>query len=208
VRIAIDIDSTLHHYWDQFSAAARRRFGVDLPYEHQVTWNVSLLRSEQLRACVEETHRDENVLAAEPYPGAVEVVSRWHRAGHFILVTSHRAAESNEATARWLDAIGLPYDLLHCSHDKVPHCVEHEVDLLIDDAPANLESALDAGISVATIVHPWNADFCETERVVCARDWAALDAALAPLLDAAPIEREGAAGQPAEGRQGHGSTGA
>ena len=36
MRIAIDIDSTLHHYWDVLSAAARRRFGVDLPYEEQV----------------------------------------------------------------------------------------------------------------------------------------------------------------------------
>ena len=35
MRIAIDIDSTLHHYWDLLSAAARRRFGVDLPYEEQ-----------------------------------------------------------------------------------------------------------------------------------------------------------------------------
>ena len=33
MRIAIDIDSTLHHYWDLLSGAAERRFGVDLPYE-------------------------------------------------------------------------------------------------------------------------------------------------------------------------------
>jgi uncharacterized protein len=47
VRIAIDIDSTLHHYWDQLAAAARRRFGVDLPYDQQVTWGITLLRPEQ-----------------------------------------------------------------------------------------------------------------------------------------------------------------
>ena len=38
MRIAIDIDSTLHHYWDELAAAARRRFGVDLPYDQQHTW--------------------------------------------------------------------------------------------------------------------------------------------------------------------------
>ncbi len=44
MKIAIDIDSTLHPYWDQFAAAAKRRFGVDLPYEHQVTWTIAQLR--------------------------------------------------------------------------------------------------------------------------------------------------------------------
>ena len=32
VRIAIDIDSTLHHYWDELADSAKRRFGVELPY--------------------------------------------------------------------------------------------------------------------------------------------------------------------------------
>ena len=31
MRIAIDIDSTLHHYWDQFSAAAMELHGGELP---------------------------------------------------------------------------------------------------------------------------------------------------------------------------------
>lgn len=182
LRIAIDIDSTLHHYWHQFAAAAKRRFGVELPYERQVTWDVVQLRPEQLRTCVRETHRDENVLAAEPYPGAVDVVRRWHDAGHFILITSHRAVECDGATRRWLDRIGLAHDLLHCSYAKVPHCVEHGVELLIDDAPANLAAALDAGIAAATITHPWNEDFCESEGVPHADDWPGLEATLADLV--------------------------
>ncbi len=84
MRIAIDIDSTLHHYWDQLSDASRRRFGIALPYEEQVTWTITLLRPEQVQAVVAETHTDARVLAAEPYPGAVETVRRWHEAGHFI----------------------------------------------------------------------------------------------------------------------------
>src|SRR4051794_11671604 len=78
MKIAVDIDSTLHHYWDQLAAAARRRFGIDLPYEEQLTWTVSLLRPEQLRACVAEPHAEAQVLAADPYPGAVEAIGAWH----------------------------------------------------------------------------------------------------------------------------------
>jgi beta-phosphoglucomutase-like phosphatase (HAD superfamily) len=184
MRIAIDIDSTLHHYWDQFARAAKTRFGVDLPYGEQHSWHVSLLRPEQLRACVRETHRAESVLAAKPYEGAVETVRRWHEAGHFIHVTSHRATECAEATQRWLAAIGLPYDELYCSWDKVARCQEIGIDVLIDDSPVNIERALDAGMTVATISHPWNRDLCETEDVLCAKDWAELAELLEPVLGA------------------------
>ena len=181
MRIAIDIDSTLHHYWDQFEEAAKRRFGVALPYAEQ-GWDIDLLRPEQVRACVAETHRDDQILAAEPYPDAVETVRAWHEAGHFIHITSHRRPAAHEATAAWLDRIGLPYDELYCSDDKITRCVEIGIELLIDDSPVNLVKAADAGIATATIAHPWNRDVCEEEDVVCAEDWAALRRLLEPVL--------------------------
>jgi uncharacterized protein len=178
MRIAIDIDSTLHHYWDELAAAARRRFGVDLPYDQQHTWTISRLREEQLRAAIADTHSDEAIARAKPYPHAVETVNAWHAAGHFIHVTSHRAERCYPATARWLDAIGLAYDDLHCSRDKVGRCVELRIDVLIDDSPVNLVRALEAGMVAATIAHPWNREVCEEEDVVCAHDWPGLAAAL------------------------------
>jgi uncharacterized HAD superfamily protein len=182
VRIAVDIDSTLHHYWDQLAAVAKRRFGVDLPYDTQLTWSITLLRPQQVHVCVEETHRDASVLAAEPYPGAVEAIRAWHEAGHFIHVTSHRATEAQAATARWLERIGLPYDELYCSFDKVARCREIAIDVLIDDSPVNLATAADAGITPATILHPWNRELCEEEDIVCAPDWPTLAQRLEPLL--------------------------
>jgi uncharacterized HAD superfamily protein len=184
VRVAIDIDSTLHHYWDGFAAAARRRFGVHLPYRQQSLWEITELRPDQVRVVVEETHSDRNILAAEPYPGAVETVRAWRDAGHFIHITSHRADTCHAATKQWLERIGLPYDELYCSWDKVSRCLEIGIDVLIDDSPVNLQRALDAGLTVASIVHPWNRDLCEDEEIVCAGDWAGLRAALAPLLEA------------------------
>ena len=82
-----------------------------------------------------------------PYPGAVEAVRRWHEQGHFVHVTSHRALDRRDATAAWLQRIGLPFDDLHCSFDKVSRCVELEIDLLIDDGPENLSAALEQGIA-------------------------------------------------------------
>lgn len=182
MRIAIDIDSTLHHYWNVLSDAARRRFGIDLPYEEQFDWGITRLRPDQLHVCIQETHCEAAILAGEPYPGAVEAVRRWREQRHFIHVTSHRDPHTYAATAKWLAQIGLPYDVLYTAHDKVGHCVEHGVDLLIDDSPENLTLAIDQGISVATISHPWNRDICETEDVICGKDWAELSAKLDPIL--------------------------
>jgi hypothetical protein len=60
VRLAIDIDSTLHPYRDQLAELAERRFGVELPYESQYTWAIEGLRPEQLKARVDETHTAEH----------------------------------------------------------------------------------------------------------------------------------------------------
>jgi len=182
MRIAIDIDSTLHHYWDQLDSVSQKRFGVTLPYNGQVVWEVDLLKPSQLEAAVAETHTERHILAAEPYAGAVETVRAWHEAGHFIHITSHRAGEAHVATEQWLARIGLPYDELYCSYDKVSRCEEIGIDLLIDDSPVNLERAIDAGLRVATISHPWNHEICETEDVLCAEDWKGLAAALEPVL--------------------------
>jgi 5'(3')-deoxyribonucleotidase len=182
LRIAIDIDSTLHDYWPQLAKAAKRRFGVDLPYEQQLTWDITPLRREQVQVLVEETHKDVNVLAAEPYPGAVETIRRWKEEGHHIIVASHRHERSRAATAQWLERIGLPYDELYCAFDKIGHCVQEHVDVLIDDSPETLENAIHEGITAATLLHPWNREICETEDVVCAEDWPALAAKLEAVL--------------------------
>ncbi|SEH15090.1 5' nucleotidase, NT5C type [Thermoleophilum album] len=183
MRVAIDIDSTLHDYWRILARIARDRYGVDLRYEEQRDWQISALAGDALVHCVEESHSDENVLSAEPYPQAVETVRAWKQRGHWIQITSHRRESARLATAQWLERIGLPYDDLHCSFDKVTRCVELGVELLIDDSPVNLVRAHEAGIRVATLLHPWNEEVVETFGFTAARDWRELRAKLADLLE-------------------------
>ena len=183
MRIAIDIDSTLHHHWPLVAAAAKRRFGVDVPYEDQVASAARVLTDAQLLLCIEDTHSDAAIAAARPYPHAVETVNGWYDAGHEIHVTSHRAERSVEATRRWLDAIGLRHQALYCGDDKVAYCRRIGIGLLIDDSPPNLLGALGGGMLAATLRHPWNADVCARTDVVCADDWRELAHALAHVLD-------------------------
>lgn len=182
MRIAIDIDSTLHHYWDLFALLARRRFGVTLAYEEQVTWDIVQLRREQVAALVAESHRPEHVIGAAPYAGAVETISGWHAAGHYIHITSHRSTDAHDATVAWLEQIGLAYDDVHCSWDKISRCTEIDIDVLIDDSPRNILRAQEAGIVPATLAHPWNRELCREEGVICAADWHELAERLTPVL--------------------------
>jgi uncharacterized protein len=182
MRLAIDVDSTLHHYWDVLSEISRRRFGVELPYEEQFTWGITRLRPDQLALCIEESHSDETILAGRPYPDAVDTIRAWSEQGHFIHITSHRSTACAPATARWLQGLGLPFDDLWCSHDKVSRCVELEIDILIDDSPFNISAAIEHGIATATILHPWNVELCEVEEVLAASNWHELAQLLAPVL--------------------------
>lgn len=189
MRIAIDVDSTLHHYWDVLSEISLRRFGIELPYDEQFTWGITRLREDQLALCIEESHCDEKILAGRPYPGAVEAVRRWSADGHFIHITSHRSTACAAATERWLRSLEVPFDDLCCSYDKVARCVQLQIDLLIDDSPLNLAGAIEQGIRPATILHPWNAELCEEEGVLAAHDWPELERLLAPVLTAPPAEQ-------------------
>ena len=184
-RIGVDIDSTLHHYWDVLERIALERYGVALPYEHQTDWMVEALEREQLVECVRETHSDENVLGAVPYPGAVDVLRSWHEAGHWIHITSHRAGSCHDVTAQWLQKVGIPYDDLHCSFDKISRCLELEIGVLVDDSPVNIVRGREKGIAMATLIHPWNAHLIGEDGVVGAEDWAGLARLIDPLLEPA-----------------------
>jgi len=187
-RIALDIDSTLHHYWDLLDRIAQERYGIALPYEEQSDWGITALERDALIHCVEETHSDANIEAAVPYPGAVETVKRWHTEGHWIHVTSHRREGTRAATERWMQAIGMPYDDLHCSFDKVTRCVELGIEVLVDDSPVNIAKARAEGIVAATIAHPWNQQLLEDPsrgaggEVIGGQDWDELAERLEPVL--------------------------
>lgn len=181
-RIALDVDSTLHHYWELLARVVLERSGIELPYAAQRDWGITGVPRELLVECVAETHSPENVVAAEPYPGAVEAVRRWHAAGHWIHVTSHRSAAASAATAAWLERIGMPYDDLHVSWDKVSRCVELGIQVLVDDSPVNLARARAEGIVGATLLHPWNERIVADDGVVAGRDWPELERRLEPVL--------------------------
>lgn len=178
--VAIDVDSTLHDYWEQFRQAAALLHGVDLPYEDQTDWAVEALSRPQLAAVIEHTHDDARITAAVPYDGAADVINAWRRAGHLILITTHRRPDAHDVTAAWLTDHGIGFDLLRCGYEKVDHCTEVGADVLIDDSPTNIRQAVAAGITAATIAHPWNRRLDDlAPAVVYGASWSELQQNLA-----------------------------
>ena len=142
MRLAIDIDSTLHPYWDQLAEIAQRRFGVELPYDDAVHVGDRPARARAAaRRCVEETHTPEHVLAAEPYPGAVETIRAWHDGATSSTSRATAPPTPTRTRASGWTQIGLPHDELYCSYDKITRCVEIGIDVLIDDSPVEPASA-------------------------------------------------------------------
>ena len=183
MRIAIDIDSTLHHYWDQLEEIAHRRFGVTIPYERPGGVGH---RPAQARAALGGSSRSRTPRRTSSAPSPIRARSRRCAPGTRPATssTSPPTAPARPTTrpTRWLRQIELPFDELYCSYDKVTRCQEIGIDVLIDDSPDNLRGAIDAGITAATLLHPWNRELCETEDVVCGEDWPELARNLEPVL--------------------------
>ncbi len=181
MRLAIDIDSTLHPYWDQLAEIAKRRYGVDLPYDHAVHVGD---RPPRARAAARRSSTRPTAPSTCSPPSPTPARSRRSRAGtsegHYIHITSHRATDAHPHTAEWLEQIGLPHDDLYCSYDKITRCVELQIDVLIDDSPENLRAGRRKWVSPPRRSSIPGTGTCPD--VIRAPDWPTLAQRLEPHL--------------------------
>ena len=103
-------------------------------------WDIDRLEPEQRRACVRETHSETRILGRRALPGRRRD-GRAPGTRPATSSTSPRIAPATPTTppSAGCDRIGLPYDELYCSYDKVTRCREIGIDVLIDDSPDNLQ---------------------------------------------------------------------
>ena len=182
-RIALDIDSTLHHYWDLLQRIAHERYGVDLPYEEQRDWGITVLERDAIVHCVEESHSDENIAAGVPYPQAVETVRDWHDAGHWIHVTSHRRRSTYEATPPGSTRSACPGTTSTARSTRSRAASSSASTCSWTTARSTSPRRATPGIVAATIIHPWNEEAVRERRRHRGPDWQGLRAALDPVLE-------------------------
>ena len=195
MRIAIDIDSTLHHYWDLFALLARRRFGVDAGLRG--AGHVGH-RAAAPRAGRSARRRDatgpSTCSAAEPYAGAVETVARLARGRplhpHHEPPLDRRARGDRRVARADRPAVRRPALLVGQDHplrrDRHRRADRRQ--------PAEHPARAGGRASSRRRSRTRGTASCAPRRaIVCAADWHELAEQLAPLLDGAgtptPVQR-------------------
>ncbi len=93
---------------------------------------------------------------AIPRPYCVDVLKQLHNDGNEIYIITARDSEFHDnpylQSKVWLDKYNIYYDkLIVNARDKKKVCLEHDIDLLIDDSISNCLSVSSAGIPTVMI---------------------------------------------------------
>ena len=182
MRIAIDIDSTLHHYWDVLSEISVRRFGDRAALRGAVHVGHHAAAPGAARA----VRAGEPQRRAHPRGRALSGRGRrsvrgWHERRPLRACREPPARRCRRCDGRLAATrSGCRSTTSAAPASKVERCVRARDRAADRRQPAEHPGALEHGIVAATIVHPWNEEVCEEEDVISARDWHELARLLAP----------------------------
>jgi hypothetical protein len=90
----------------------------------------------------------------QPYPEARGFLAVLKEQGYRVIIASHRRADTQGPTERWLKRHELHYDELHLSSDKT--VLFGNAAVVVDDAPQTLEKAVANRAIGAGLLFPWN----------------------------------------------------
>lgn len=112
-------------------------------------------------------------LLYEVYPNAVPVLTRLKRKNRIIIATGRCNAMLDgceDTTTAYLEMKGIPYDELYYGvSDKKTFCLEHNIDLFIDDSIRHITDISSSGISTILFESEINKN-CKT-RSLRSNDW-------------------------------------
>lgn len=153
MNIAVDIDDTLTNSFDYFLPFVAEYFGVDAKELARRNISYSNLPAEwkkdEIGFC--RAYYDRVVPATPFKPDAAWGINKLRELGHRIIIITGRTdafyTDPYKTTMEELANGGIAYDKLVCTLDKASACIEENISVLIDDMPANCESAIQRGIS-------------------------------------------------------------
>lgn len=152
MNIAIDIDDTLTESFDYFLPFVAEYFGADVNElkEQNISYSNLPLRwkKQELEFC--KTYYD-TIVPDTPFKSdAVWGINSLRALGHKIIIITGRTkafyTEPYKTTIKELENGEIVYDKLICTLDKAKACIDENISVLIDDMPANCESAVRIGI--------------------------------------------------------------
>lgn len=110
------------------------------------------------------------------FPGARSGVRKLYSAGVQIDIVTHRGEDNLWALKDFLSFEGIEYHriLSDLTVDKVDYCLEHGINIIIDDHPEIIEKALSEGLQPVTMVWPYNEKVANHPGVTGVYDWLAM----------------------------------
>ncbi len=153
-KIIVDIDNTLWylapHLWEQL-----KKVNPKMPPPDQWGTRASLEKFTSIKdffQVLKGIHMQQEKFP--PFPDSRNFLTALKQRGFYIIVASHRSYETYRPTVNWLKKNHLTFDEVHLSYDKSVLFAGSEA--LVDDSPANLDKALEAGILATGLIYPWN----------------------------------------------------
>jgi hypothetical protein len=120
------------------------------------------------------------------YPGFVEAIRELQADGAQPLILTDISEQAAIWIRDYLAELGLgDIELVRClGKEKAQWCVDHNVSVLIDDAPHTLADAVERGIATASFPYQYNADALAAHPVESAPagDWPAMLASVRATL--------------------------
>src|SRR5438067_13136730 len=142
MRIAVDFDGVLFDHVPYVLRGFRDAYGIDLEEEGMRYWDFFQYRAVREKnltwQCVSTVLRaidtDPALHTLPPRdPHAREVMARWTRQGHEVLIVTARGEEARATTELFLERNHIPHDRLVMSAAR-----KTGYDVLVDDAPHNV----------------------------------------------------------------------
>lgn len=117
MKIYVDYDDCLCETARHFSWLIKDLFGMDIPYEKIMFFDLKKsfsLTEDQYEEMMIKAHRPESLLSYEETPGASETINSWIDKGYDVSVITGRPASSYEPSRKWLDCHGMDRVRLFC----------------------------------------------------------------------------------------------
>jgi uncharacterized HAD superfamily protein len=172
-QVMLDVDSTVFPLID---AIAEHIGDPTLTTDRCTSWDSlpQLLGGvDRMMEVFEEVMTYETMMRHGVYPGVRETVEALHAHNVKIHINTHRPSSVAEDTARYLRDQGIHFDSFHCElgTDKVGFCRERGIEVLVDDHPDTLRSAVEHGLEGLALRYPFNEEVLRRHGLRHATDW-------------------------------------
>lgn len=167
-RIGVDIDGVVASWNTQFVALIKERCGIVVdttpPWPTQWNWPKLVLSNKALNGLWDWIKANSwwwrMLLPTDTGVEDMRLLEKLHQEGHVVVfITSRPTTEVQRQTAVWLTGNGMLYPsvlLAKGPKEKALLCQGLQLDVMIDDKPANVEACRAAGTRTFLRRQPYN----------------------------------------------------